>query len=164
MHHVAPSHTSNRHPTWARTRADKLGELVAEKQLLTTPHIPTAETGHASPRRPVLHGDSDQPDTDPELGSLLDAIAADVHKTASAARDGVIVEFAARAAHARKHLPRNQLSAALKEIAEARKAALALIKRNEIVELSARRAAALAARRRSRITGRSVRLQPAPER
>jgi hypothetical protein len=153
MHHVAPSRTSMRHAPWARGRADTLGELLAEKRLLTASHIPAATTDHAAPRRPVLHGDGDQV-TDAELGSLLDAIAADVHKTASAARDAVMTEFTARAAHARKHLPRSQLAAALKAIDEARKAALALIKRNQTAELSARRAAALAARRRSRIVAK----------
>jgi hypothetical protein len=93
---------------------------------------------------------------------LLDAIAADVHKTASAARDGVITEFTARAAHARKHLSRSQLAAALKEIGEARKAALALIKQNETAELSARRAAALAAGRRSRMVTKTTPRQSAP--
>jgi hypothetical protein len=110
----------------------------------------------------VLYADRDQANIDNELPLLLDAIAADVHKVASAARDGVITEFAARAAHARKHLPRNQVAAALNGIAEARRAALALIKKNETSELCTRRAAALAARRRSRIVRKSVPSQPVP--
>jgi len=162
MHHTAPSRRSTRHAPWARGRADALGELLAEKRLLTAPHIPASTTDHAAPRRPVPPEDDDHPVADSELGSLLDAIASDVHKTASAARDGVMTEFAARAAHARKHLSRNQLAAALKEIEEARKAALALIKQNETAELSARRSAALAARRRSRIVTKSTSQQPAP--
>ncbi len=130
--------------------------------MLTNPHIPTTPSGHASPRRPILHADRGQSEDDPEIGALLDSIAADVHRAASAARDGVIAEFAARADHARRHLPRNQLSAALKAMTEARKAALALIKSNEVAELSARRATALAARRRSRIITGPARPQSAP--
>jgi hypothetical protein len=162
MHHVAPSRTPTCHAPWARGRADALGELLAEKRLLTAAHIPASTIDHAAPRRPVLHSEGDQQVTDAELGSLLDAIAADVHKTSSAARDGVMTEFAARAGHARKHLPRSQLAAALKEIEQARKAALALIKQNETAELSTRRAAALAARRRSKIVAKSTPPQPGP--
>jgi hypothetical protein len=117
---------------------------------------------HASPHRAVLYTDREQSDIDNELGLLLDAIAADVHKTAAAARDGIVAEFSARAAHARRHLPRHQLAAVLNQIAEARKAALALIKRNEVFELSARRAAALAARKRPRPVIRTAPLTPVP--
>jgi hypothetical protein len=84
------------------------------------------------------------------LGLLLSAIDDDVHRFASAARDGINADFAARVAYARKHLPRHQLASALRGFAEARKAALALVSRNAAMEIAGRKKAALAARRRLR--------------
>jgi hypothetical protein len=84
------------------------------------------------------------------LGLLLSAIDDDVNRFASAARDGINTDFVARVAHARKHLPRHQLAAALRGFAEARKAALTLVSRNAALELAGRKKAALAARRRTR--------------
>lgn len=80
-----------------------------------------------------------------ELGMLLAAIADDVHRHVAAAREGVLADFSARAAHARKHLSRNLLAATLAAIKEQRKAAMALIRRNASLEIAARRKAAIAA-------------------
>lgn len=106
------------------------------------------------------YADRDQSAVDNELGLLLDAIAADVHKTASAARDGIIADFAARVAYARRSLPQPQLAAALSGIAESRRAALALIKKSEAAELFARRAAVLADRRRTRVIAKALLQRP----
>jgi hypothetical protein len=81
------------------------------------------------------------PDT--ELGALLDAIAEDVQHTAAAVRDGIIADFAARVAHARRYLPRHQLAGALRGFAQARKAALTLARRNARMELQARKKATI---------------------
>jgi hypothetical protein len=162
MHHHAPLRLTPVQAHATRVRDDAFGEVLAEKRLLTELHSASAAHSHASPHRPVPYTDREQSAVDNELGLVLDAIAANVHKTASAARDGIIAEFAARVSYARRHLPRHQLAAALSGIAKARKAALALIKRNEAFELSARRAAALAASRRSRPLLKKMPLQSVP--
>ena len=79
------------------------------------------------------------------LGALLASIADDVHHRATAARDGVIADFAGRAMHARKHLSRHLLAATLAALKEQRKAALALISRNAAMELAGRKKAAIGA-------------------
>lgn len=56
-----------------------------------------------------------------------------------------MADFAARAAHARKHLSPQLLAATLGAIKEQRKAALALVNRNAALELAGRRKAAVAA-------------------
>lgn len=80
-----------------------------------------------------------------ELGAVLTAITDEVHRHASAARQGVLVDFGARAAHARKHLSRHLLAATLAAIKEQRNAALALISRNAALERASRRKAAISA-------------------
>jgi hypothetical protein len=79
---------------------------------------------------------------DDGLAACLSSIADEVYQHASAARDGVMADFAARVAHARKHLSPHLLAATLAAIKEQRKAALALISRNAASELAARKKAA----------------------
>jgi hypothetical protein len=148
-------------PPWRHAHTVALGEFAGEKRWLLARHPRSAPVDDFGPVRPGAdHGQgNDQTEIDPTLGLLLDAIADDVHRIASAARDGIIAEFAARVAHARKYLPRNQVSATLRGLAEARKAALALVKRNAAAELAGRKKAALAARRRARSV-RAVRELP----
>jgi hypothetical protein len=81
----------------------------------------------------------DPRDPGDELGALMAAIAAEVYGHAAAAREGVMADFAARVAHARKHQSKSVLAATLGAIKEQRKAALALISRNAALELAARR-------------------------
>jgi hypothetical protein len=131
-----------------------LGEFLAEERWITTPHPHSTPVDKFAPFRPGAHDGqgTDQSESDPTLGLILEAIADDVHRIAAAAREGIIAEFAARIAHARKHFPRNQLSATLRGLAEARKAALALVKKNATSEIAGRKKAALAARRRPGLT------------
>jgi hypothetical protein len=85
----------------------------------------------------------DPRDGSDSLGALLAAIDDDVERHAAAARDGVMTDFAARVAHARKHLSPHLLAAALATIKEQRKAALALIKRNAAMERAGRKKAVI---------------------
>jgi hypothetical protein len=104
----------------------------------------------SEPERPAagIDAGSEDPREDSDgLGALLASIADDVHHRATAARNGVIADFAGRAMHARKHLSRHLLAATLAAIKEARKAALALISQNAALELAGRRQAAIAALR-----------------
>ena len=94
---------------------------------------------------------ADDTGSDTELGPLLGAIADDVHAIAGAAREGVLADFAARVAYARRHLPRHMLAATLGALAQARKAALAVVKRNAALELAGRKKAALTAHRLPRL-------------
>jgi hypothetical protein len=124
-------------------RSVVLGAFRAEERWLDTPHPYSAPNVDFTERRPGEdHGDHDH-----TLGLLLGVIADDIHHFASAACAGIIAEFAARAAHARKYRRGDQLAAALREIAEARKAALAVVRRNAALELAARKQAAIEARR-----------------
>jgi len=110
---------------------------------------PARHTQHLSePERPVagIDAGSEDPREDSDgLGALLASIADDVHHHATAARNGVIADFAGRAMHARRHLSRHLLAATLAAIKEARKAALALISRNAAMELAGRKKAAIGA-------------------
>jgi hypothetical protein len=124
------------------------GEFRGLARWLTSPFATAAQDKGIFPVRP---GDGTGYSEDPagasdDLAALLDAIADDVQRHASAARDGVLADFAARAAHARKHLSRNLLTATLAAIRQQRKAALALIGRNAALERAGRREAAIAAR------------------
>lgn len=85
------------------------------------------------------------PGGDDGLGASLAAIAEEVHRHAAAARHGVLADFAARASHARKHLSRPLLAAALASIKEQRKAVLVLITRNAAAELASRKHALICA-------------------
>jgi len=84
----------------------------------------------------------DSREGDDGLAACLSSIADEVYRHATAARDGVLADFAARVAHARKHLSPHLLAATLAAIKEQRKAALTLISRNAASELAARKKAA----------------------
>jgi hypothetical protein len=76
---------------------------------------------------------------DTELPGILDAIATDVQRVASAARHAVMAEYAGKVTHARRHLPRAQVAGAVRAFREARAAALTHIARQASAEISARR-------------------------
>jgi hypothetical protein len=109
---------------------------------------PARHTQHLSePERPVagIDGNEDPREDSDGLGALLASIADDVHHRVTAARNGVIADFAGRAMHARKHLSRHLLAATLAALKEQRKAALALISRNSAMEMAGRKKAAIGA-------------------
>jgi hypothetical protein len=136
-----------------------LGEFLGSARWMMTPMTHTGAQSNFTNVRPATaekesfagapepHGEEGAA-SDAELGPLLGAIADDVHATAAAARDGVLADFAARVAYARRFLTGPQLAATLGAIAQARKAALAAVKRNAALELSGRKKAAIASRRR----------------
>jgi hypothetical protein len=130
----APSsgRTGAEHPPAAQSIA--LGEFVGSARWVTT--------GRADP------APSEYEAGDGELGLLLGAIAEDVHQITAAVRAGILADFAARAAHARRHLPRHQIADALAAIKQARAAALAVAGQNAKAELQGRKKAAIATRRR----------------
>ncbi len=96
---------------------------------------------------------------DTELGAILGGIAKEVHQIAGAVCAGIVADFAARAAYARRHLPRHLVAGALAAIRQARGAALAIAARNAKAELQGRKAAAIASRARLRLR-RSKRPSP----
>jgi hypothetical protein len=113
-------------------------------------------------------GGEDPGDGTGGLGALLVAIADEVRGHAAAAREGVMADFAARVAHARKHLSPQLLAATLAAIKEQRKAALALVNRSVALEISGRQKAAVAAfggnrPRRSGRRGPSSNASPPPQ-
>jgi len=138
----------------AATRRTTQGEFAGIGRWLVTASRRPAQERVSTPTAPAITGlenfaatDSFSLDTD--LGALLGAIAEDVHQIAAAVSAGIMADFATRVAYARRHLPRHQLGGALHALAEARKAALAVARRNAAMELKARKKAALIARRRS---------------
>jgi hypothetical protein len=136
-----------------------LGEFVGSARWITTPHTSSAYAEKFERARPQDAAreifaraaeeqvqEAQAPDT--ELGALLDAIADEVHRISGAACQGIARDFAARAAYARRYLPRHMLAAALAAINDGRKAALAVVKRNAAQELAARKKVAIEARMR----------------
>jgi hypothetical protein len=89
--------------------------------------------------RPDAHGGQDPNGENTELDQILSAIADEVNRHCAAVCDGVNMDFAARADHARKFLPRNQVAAALAAIKQARQAALAYARAEANARLKARR-------------------------
>lgn len=122
-----------------------------------------AATGHGRAKGAVEADGSEETGSDAALGAVLNAIDRDVNARSEASRIGIVAEFAARIAYARKYLPRNQVSAAVAAIVQVRKAALAILKQTAAQERAGRKKAAMLAWRRLRIIALEVsRRQPAP--
>lgn len=114
------------------------------------PRRQAGRTGEAeTPGAGIAANGEDPPSGDDSFDGLLAAISDDVQCRAATARHGVIVDFAARVRHARKHLSHSLVSAAIASIAQARKAALAAISQNAAAELAGRRKMAAAQFRKS---------------
>jgi hypothetical protein len=97
------------------------------------------------------------------LSALIEAISDEVHRHTTAARDGLLADFAARMAHARKHLSPHLLAASLAALKQQRKSALALINRNAAAELAGRKKAAIMASRPNRPSSRHKQPGDAPD-
>jgi hypothetical protein len=141
------------------------GEFRGMARWLTSPRAASPPSRIPEPERPAAGidaGSEDPLESGDELGALLASIADDVHHRATAARNGVLADFAGRAMHARRHLSRHLIAATLAAIKEARKAALALIAQNARLELSGRKEAAIAAWR-SRASAPGGRKQGPPD-
>jgi len=119
-----------------RTRNERLGEWIASGRGVTLPVRLTER------EREGLNGELGAYDDDSEFGQVLGAIADEVHRHCAAVCAGITAEFAARCAHARRTLPRNQLAGALQAFSEARKAAFAHARREASLALQARKQAA----------------------
>jgi hypothetical protein len=139
------------------------GEFSGSARSITTPFTAPACGHDFENERPLSAASGDiadtaqtqgkeTPDSDADLGAVLAAIDDDVQDSAAGARAGIMAEFAGRIAYARKHLPRHQIAAAVAAFKEARKAALALVKRNAAEQRAGRKQAATMARRRPRVT------------
>jgi hypothetical protein len=137
-----------------------LAGFLAEERWITMPHPYSAPLDDVIPVRPMVGGEEGS-EADPTLGPLLGVIADDVHHIAAAARAGVTADFALRVAHARKYMRGPQLAAALHGIAEARKAALAIIGRDAAAELAARKRIAIEAHTNPRRRAASFDRHPA---
>jgi hypothetical protein len=125
-----------------RSRIDGLGDWVASAHWTTSP----------APK--VDHGAHKKPAQDPienlELIEALAAISEDVWRHCAAVCAGIDADFAGRIAHARKTLPRSQVTAAVHSLAQARKTALQAARQMAKAELFARREAAIVRYRRPR--------------
>jgi hypothetical protein len=106
-------------------------------------HSPGTAFARAQPGAGIDGYGEDPREGGDELSGQLGAIADEVHRHAAAARNGVRTDFAARIAHARKHLSPHLLAAALATFKEQQKVALAAISRNAALELASRRKAML---------------------
>jgi hypothetical protein len=146
----------------AAAQITALGEFSGSARAITTPFTGSAREPDFGPERPLSAESGDiadavqaqgeeAPDSETDLGAVLAAIDDDVQESAAGARAGIMAEFAGRIAHARKHLPRHQIAAAVAAFKEARKAALALVKRNAAEQRAGRKKAATMARRRPRV-------------
>jgi hypothetical protein len=146
----------------AAARITAPGEFSGSARSITTPFAGPARGHDIEPERSLSADSGDiadaaqaqgeeAPDSDTDLGAILGAIDDEVQGSATGARAGIIAEFAARVAHARKYLPRHQVAAAVATLKQARKAALALVKRNAAQERAGRKKAATMARRRPRV-------------
>jgi hypothetical protein len=143
---------------WTVAQTIVVGQFVGSARWVTAPH---GEISHGAPLAPTRPATNAQQDfaaaaeavcgaQDTELGAILGGIAEEVHQIAVAVRAGIMADFAARAAHARKHLPRHLIAGALAAIRQARGAALAVARQNTKAELQGRKKAAVATRRRPR--------------
>ncbi len=140
-------------------RTATLGEFLGSARWIVTPiaHAVPAEKFAPEHPQPAAQEnfldtadlqDADAAGPDTELGPLLGAIADDVHGCAAAARSGIMADFAARVAYARKHLSGPALAAVLATLKQARQTALTFVKRSAALELAGRKKAVIAARRR----------------
>jgi hypothetical protein len=149
IHFISPPAFGRRGPEYAAAaQIITSGEFRGLARYLANPYAPHAP-GRAIARQHPGTG-IDARGEDPRegaeaLSALLGAIADEVHQHAAAARDGVLSDFAARVAHAHKHLSPHLLVAALAAFKEQRKAALAIISRNAASELAGRKKAAIMA-------------------
>lgn len=132
----------------ARLHIKAEGEFVGLARWLVASRAKLDPSVNFGPARPGHDGD-DPGASDVALGAILHAIAEDVKHLVAAVRAGIIAEFTARATAARRHLPRDQIAAALQILAQMRRAALALAEQNAKLEMSARRETALAAYRQA---------------
>ena len=113
----------------------RLGEWHASAHWATTP---------APPPQDLVRG-SDAPDEsieNVELLQILGAIADDVARHCAALCAGIMADFAARTAHARRSLPRSQAAAAAMNLSQQRQAALQLARQMARLEIKARQDAA----------------------
>lgn len=80
------------------------------------------------------------------LGPLLAAITEEAHRMLAATRQEIMADFGRRMAHARHHMPRAELAAAMRVLKDARRAALAAAAREAKAESCGRRRAAIEAK------------------
>jgi hypothetical protein len=134
VHFIAPTPVVSHGPEYAEKRQiTAQGEFRGHARWVTSPYA-------------GIDAQSEDPREGSDgLGALLAAIDDEVGRHTTAARDGVTADFAARVAHARKHLSPHLLAATLATIKEQRKAALAQIGRNAANELAGRKKAAVEA-------------------
>jgi hypothetical protein len=100
--------------------------------------------------RPDALGAGDSGGENAELGQILSVIAEEVNRHCSTVCAGINADFAARAANARRTLPRYQVAAALQAFKQARQAALELARQAARMELQGRKEAAIVLHGRQR--------------
>jgi hypothetical protein len=127
----------------ATVRTVGLAEWEASARWITTPAAQPQELNRGS-------NAPDEPLDNYELFLVLGAIAEEVARHGAAVCTGIAADFAARMAHARRTLPRNQAAAAVTALEQARRAALQLARQMAQAELKARQDAARIQYRRPR--------------
>jgi hypothetical protein len=140
--------------SWSKARITTSGEWVGSARWIAM----RAPGGSGDRERPDAPGDSGGDNL--ELGQILSAIAEEVGRHCAAVCDGINADFAARAAHARKALPRSQVAGALQALKQARQAALALARQTARTELQGRKQTAITLYTRRR--RRSIKGGPVP--
>jgi hypothetical protein len=130
--------------SWSKMRIATSGEWVGSARWIAM----RAPDVNSDRERPDAPGDSGGDNL--ELGQIISAIAEDVGRHCAAVCDGINADFAARAAHARKFLPRSQVAGTLQALKQARQAALALARQTARSELQGRKQTAIALYARQR--------------
>ncbi len=152
---------------WTPGRIKGVGQFLAAAGWLTAP-VRAAEALEG-PTRPVqagapvaagVDGGIDSDGADEGLGGLLAAIADEVQSRVAAVVAGLSGEFAARIAHARKTLPKDQAAAAVAALKQARKVAVKAVRENAAGEIKGRQKAAMVLRRRGKIRQINKELRP----
>ena len=141
---------------WPKARATALGEWVGSARWVSLPP-PRKDSDR---ERNTADATEDSGGENSELGQILSAIAEEVNRHCAAVCAGINADFAGRAAHARRTLPRGQIAAALQAFKQARKAALELARQAARIELQGRKEAAIALYGRQRPRSTAGRRSP----
>lgn len=155
----SPGSSANGAERATATQIATLGEFSASVREIIASHVTSARGEDFEPARPLpaeveslteaagAQGE-EMSASDSELGAILGAIDDEIQGSAAAECASIMAEFAAHVAHARKHLPRHQVAAAVGALKQARKAALTIVKRNAAQERTGRKKQIVMERRR----------------
>lgn len=156
---LQPGANSNGLQLWTPARIGSLGAFMASAVATTLPvktSVPV-ESGGGSARAVAVTSEAADEGADDGLSGLLAAIGEEVQGRTAAVQAGVVVEFAARIAHARKTLPRDQAAGAVAALKQAKGVALKLIREAASAEVRGRQRAVRVMRASPADADRSIR-------